>query len=81
MREDVTIGAPLTHFMRVVVSWDDGVAWARLTGPQGSGLLTSMVLANALLVVPPDRPVVRAGETAQAILLGERALSSASFAL
>ncbi len=81
VREDVTIGAPLTHFMRVVVSWDDGVAWARLTGPQGSGLLTSMVLANALLVVPPDRPVVRAGETAQAILLGERALSSASFAL
>ena len=81
VREDVSIGAPLTHFMRVVVTWDDGVAWARLTGPQGSGLLTSMSLANALLVVPPERPVVRAGETANAILLGDRALSSASLAL
>jgi molybdopterin molybdotransferase len=81
VRDDITIGAPLTHFMRVIVTWDDGVAWARLTGPQGSGLLTSMSLATALLVVPPDRPLVRAGETAGAILLGERALSSPSLAL
>ena len=29
------------------------VPTARLTGPQGSGLLTSMARANALLVVPP----------------------------
>jgi molybdopterin molybdotransferase len=67
--------------MRAIVTWEDGVAWARLTGPQGSGLLTSMSLANALLVVPPDRPLVRARETATAILLGDRALSSASFSL
>jgi molybdopterin biosynthesis enzyme len=25
---------------------------ARLTGPQGSGILTSMAIANALLVIP-----------------------------
>ena len=79
--QDVSIGAPLTHFMRVVVTWDDGTPWATLTGPQGSGLLTSMSLANALLIVPADRPVLRAGETAHAILLGDRALSSASLAL
>jgi len=81
VRDDVEIGAPLTHFMRVIVTWDDGVAWARLTGPQGSGLLTSMSLASALLVVPPDRPVIRAGESASAILLGDRALSSPTLAL
>ncbi len=81
VRDGVSIGAPLTHFMRVVVTWDDGEAWAALTGPQGSGLLTSMSLANALLIVPPDRPVVRAGESASAILLGDRALSSASLVL
>jgi molybdopterin molybdotransferase len=81
VREDVAIGAPLTHFMRAVVAWEDGVAWTKLTGPQGSGLLTSMSLANALLVVPPERPLIRAGESATAILLGDRALSSASFAL
>lgn len=81
VRDGVSIGAPLTHFMRVVVTWDDGEPWAKLTGPQGSGLLTSMSLANALLIVPPDRPIVRAGETASAILLGDRALSSATLAL
>jgi molybdopterin molybdotransferase len=81
VRDDVSIGAPLTHFMRVIVTWEDGVAWARLTGPQGSGLLTSMSLANALLVVPPDRPLVRAGDTASAILLGDRALSAGSLSL
>jgi hypothetical protein len=40
-----------------------------------------MSLANALLVVPPDRPLVRAGDTASAILLGDRALSSATLSL
>lgn len=79
--DDITLGAPLTHFIRVVVSWDDGEAWATLTGPQGSGLLTSMSLASALLVIPPNRPVVRKGETASAILLGDRALSAPSLAL
>lgn len=79
--DDITLGAPLTHFIRVVVSWDDGEAWATLTGPQGSGLLTSMSLASALLVIPPNRPVVRKGEAASAFLLGDRALSAPSLAL
>jgi len=77
-RDDIALAAPLTHFMRVIVDWDSDGAWARLTGPQGSGLLTSMSLANALLVVPPDRTIVRAGETLRALLLGERAIASAS---
>jgi molybdopterin molybdotransferase len=76
-RDDITLAAPLTHFMRCIVEWDADGAWARLTGPQGSGLLTSMSLANALLVVPPERMVVRSGESLRALLLGERALSSA----
>jgi molybdopterin molybdotransferase len=76
VREDVSIQAPLTHFMRATVEWERDGAWARLTGPQGSGLLTSMARANALLVVPADRPTVRAGEAARALLLGEAALAS-----
>ena len=76
LREDVSIAAPLTHFMRVIVEWDDGTALARLTGPQGSGLLTSMSRANALLIVPPDRTTIRAGETARVLPLGEGALSA-----
>lgn len=76
--EDIVIGAPLTHFMRGIVEWSDAGARARLTGPQGSGLLTSMALANALLVIPPDRPIVRAGETVRALLVDDQALSSRS---
>jgi molybdopterin molybdotransferase len=78
-REDISIAAPLTHFMRGIVEWEGETAFGRLTGPQGSGLLTSMMKANALLVIPHDRPVVKAGETLRALLLGESALTSESF--
>ena len=77
-REAISLAAPLTHFMRAIVDWESGGAWARLTGPQGSGLLTSMAHANALLVVPPDRMKVAAGETLKALLLGERSIASPS---
>lgn len=79
--DEVTIAAPLTHFLRAIVEWRADGPWARLTGPQGSGLLTSMSLANALLVVPPDRSIVPAGGTVSALLLGEEALLSSEFAL
>ena len=75
-RDDITLAAPLTHFMRAIIDWDSEGAWARLTGPQGSGLLTSMARATGLLVVPAERQVVRAGERLRALLLGDRALSA-----
>jgi molybdopterin molybdotransferase len=43
--------------------------FARTTGPQGSGILTSMSLANGLVVVPEDRAEMKAGETVQTIML------------
>jgi molybdopterin molybdotransferase len=43
---------------------------AALTGPQGSGILTSMALANALVVCPEDVPALQAGDEANAIILG-----------
>ena len=79
LRDDISIAAPLTHFMRAIVEWHGGAPVAHLTGPQGSGLLTSMARANALLVVPPERQLVRAGETLPALLLGDDALSSDVF--
>ena len=82
LEERVTIGARLTHFLRAIVETrDDGTAVARLTGPQGSGILTSMSRANALLVVPEDRPVVEAGETLHALPLGDAAGLTTQFAL
>ncbi len=47
----------------------DGRYYARLTGPQGSGILTSMSLANALVIVPEDKGRLEAGETAQVLML------------
>jgi molybdopterin molybdotransferase len=77
--DDLTLAAPLTHFMRAIVDWDGGAPSARLTGSQGSGLLTSMSRANALLVIPPERPEIRAGEWVRALLLGGSDLSSTRF--
>ena len=82
LEEPVRIAAPLTHFLRAVVRiGDDGVARARLTGRQGSAILTSMSLANALLVVPEDRVVVDAGEVLHALLLSDDTTTSAAFTL
>jgi molybdopterin molybdotransferase len=82
LEERVTIGARLTHFLRAVVRVDDnGALSARLTGPQGSGILTSMSSANALLVVPEDRPVCEPGERLNALLLSEEGQLAEAFAL
>ena len=82
LEEDVSIGARLTHFLRgILTAHDDGRVTARLTGPQGSGILTSMSLANALIVVPEDRQRVPAGETLTALPLTEDAVTSTRFAL
>ncbi|MGH7678032.1 MAG: molybdopterin molybdotransferase MoeA [Gemmatimonadaceae bacterium] len=72
LAEVVTIAAPLTHFLRAELSWRDGALNAKLTGPQGSGLLTSMARADALLVIPANRTRVELGEVVEALLLRDR---------
>lgn len=42
------------EFMRAIIRWHDGRFLARLTGPQGSGVLTSLSRANGFLVIPPE---------------------------
>jgi len=80
--EPISIGAKLLHFLRAVVTIDDdGRARARLTGSQGSGILTSMSRANALLIVPETRPRCEAGETVSALPLGEDTLLAERFSL
>ena len=82
LEEPVSIGARLTHFYRAIVTpRGDGTLGARLTGPQGSGILTSMSRANALLVVPEDRPRTEAGEELSALLLTEDAGRAEHFSL
>jgi molybdopterin molybdotransferase len=56
-------------FTRVVLSGTDGDYRASLTGPQGSGVLTSMIRGNGLAVIPEERDRVAAGEQVEVILL------------
>ena len=58
-------GAPRTTFLRVVARREGGQLRAMLTGPQGSAILSSMLTANALAVIPagvdrvePGGPVI-----------------------
>ena len=48
-------------YARVRVSKTAGGWQASLTGPQGSGILTSMSYANGLAIVPEDCPLASAG--------------------
>jgi molybdopterin molybdotransferase len=82
LEEPVQIGARLTHFLRAIVTAQpSGELSARLTGPQGSGILTSMARANALLVVPEDQPKHAVGDRLSALLLTADAQLSESFTL
>ena len=67
--EPIQLGAPLTHFLRVTLDAGSGpYPLARLTGSQSSGILTSMSMADALMVVPPE-PLESPGGTALRALL------------
>jgi molybdopterin molybdotransferase len=82
LAEPVTLHARLTHFLRAVVSAGaDGERFAQLTGPQGSGILTSMARANALLVIPEERARCAAGERVHALLVSDEAQLAEEFAL
>jgi len=71
LTEPVSLKPRLQHFLRGIVSHGPDGARARLTGPQGSGILTSMALANALLVIPEGQFETPAGSVVQAISLDD----------
>jgi len=56
-------------FARVIVEKREGQYFARLTGHQGSGILTSMTLANGLAIVPEDKTEVNEGDKLQVMIL------------
>jgi molybdopterin molybdotransferase len=55
---------------RAVVRARDGRYYASLTGSQSSGVLTSMALANALVICPEEQATVEPGEEADAMVMG-----------
>lgn len=54
-----------THFVRVRLHEEDGILHAALTGPQGSGILTSMARAEAIAIIPEDVATLSAGAAVQ----------------
>ncbi|HJS47888.1 MAG TPA: hypothetical protein VJ773_07880, partial [Gemmatimonadales bacterium] len=69
--EPVALKPKLQHFLRAIVSEGERGLEARLTGPQGSGILTSLVAANALLVIPEGQHDTPAGAELTAIVLDD----------
>ena len=67
--EAIALRPTLQHFLRAIVAETPTGPEARLTGPQGSGILTSMVRANALLVMAEGRHETAVGERVPALLL------------
>jgi|SRR5437660_1142018 len=57
------------HYVRAYVAWHDNHFIARTTGNQGSNIMTSLLNANALVIVPEGGATIAPGETAKAIML------------
>lgn len=57
------------HFVRVKVSEKDGGYEAAMTGEQGSGILSSMVEANGLAIIPEGWPSAPPGSKVRVMLL------------
>jgi molybdopterin molybdotransferase len=72
LAEPVRTPGRLTHFYRAKLERGEAGGWlAWLTGPQGSGILTSMSQADALLKVPA-KSNLSAGTELDAIVLREK---------
>lgn len=69
MEEEVTNRDGRRYYARVSLSRRSGQYHARLSGPQGSGILSSMAQADGLAIIPEDTTRVRAGDRVQVMLL------------
>ena len=69
LEDSVRDGDGRRTFARVIVEKRGADYFARLTGDQGSGVLTSMALANGLAIIPETRTRVEKGEKVQVMML------------
>ena len=61
--------AQLTYFLRVQLSGTSENSGVRLTGPQGSGLVSGLGRADGLAIIPEDVSRVQEGEGVTVMLL------------
>lgn len=72
VEEPIRLGPKLQHFLRAIVSDRPSARPSvRLAGPQGSGILTSLIRANALLIIPEGQHETPEGALADALLLDD----------
>jgi molybdopterin molybdotransferase len=64
------------HFLRGILTREEGVFTVRTTGDQGSGILTSMVKANCLIDVPEEIERLNPGDQVTVQLLSGQAWTS-----
>lgn len=57
------------HFLRVKLDYENGRYFASLTGPQGSGILKSMVECDGIAVIPEDTRSLKRGERVRVQLI------------
>ncbi|OGF61587.1 MAG: hypothetical protein A2Y62_16945 [Candidatus Fischerbacteria bacterium RBG_13_37_8] len=60
--ENIATKKGRTDILRVIMKEEQGKNIASLTGAQGSGILTSMVKANGLLIIPEEVNEIKKGE-------------------
>ncbi len=68
LSESITNKDGRVNYMRAILKASDGQYTAETTGPQGSGILHSLVLANGLITIPAG-VTLAAGETVDAQFL------------
>ena len=69
------------HFIRAIVKKEKNQYIAAITGEQGSGILKSMVLANALIVLKENETKVKKGDPVTVQLLDDSLSKTESFPL
>lgn len=69
LEEDTYTRAGRRHYARALTRYQDGQYYVRLTGAQGSGILTSMTQANSFLILPEEGGEFKTGERLQVQLL------------
>jgi molybdopterin molybdotransferase len=71
LAEDIKKKLGRKHLLRVSLSLKDGQYQAATTGPQGSGILSSMLGADGLLIIPEDKDYIKTGERVTVQLLNK----------
>jgi molybdopterin molybdotransferase len=69
IENDITDNDDRRLFARVMVTKRGGRYYASVTGPQGSGTLTSMAKANGLAIIPENSRGVKAGDMVEVQML------------